>query len=204
MGSQAVFPTLIYTANLGTSSKKLNQGLLHDIEVLRRTDGEGIKWSKTNYVGGYTSYNSIVDLHQRFPDFVDLEKKLNSHVNKYIKSLNWDLQGRKVKMTTCWVNVVPQNTYHSLHIHPLSVISGTYYVKIPKGASSLKIEDPNISKYMNCPPRKSAAPKTQQPYLHFTPKAGDMILFESWMRHEVPPNPSKEDRISVSFNYEWI
>lgn len=203
MASQLVFPTYIYSANLGMRAKKLNAGLLHDIEVLKRTDREGINWSKKNYKGGYTSYNSITDLHYRFPDFVDLEKFLRPHINKYIKSLNWDLQGRKVQMTTCWVNVVPKNTYHSLHIHPLSVISGTYYVKIPKGASSLKLEDPNISKYMNCPPRKSGAAKTQQPYLHFAPRAGDLILFESWMRHEVPPNQANEDRISVSFNYEW-
>jgi uncharacterized protein (TIGR02466 family) len=203
MPTMNVFPTQIYTGKMGAKTKALNKGLLHDIEILTRTDQEGIKWSKKNYVGGYTSYNSVTDLHERFPDFIDLENFLRPHVNAYVKNLNWDLQGRKVRMTTCWVNVVPKNTYHSLHIHPLSVISGTYYVQIPKGSSTIKLEDPNISKYMNCPPRKVTAPNTQQPYLHLTPKPGDLILFESWMRHEVPPNQSKEPRVSVSFNYEW-
>lgn len=204
MPTMNIFPTQIYSGKIGAKAKALNQGLLHDIEVLTRTDSEGIKWSKKNYIGGYTSYNSITDLHKRFPDFIDLEKFLQPHINSYVKSLNWDLQGRKIRMTTCWVNVVPTNTYHSLHIHPLSVISGTYYVQVPKGASTLKLEDPNISKYMNCPPRKSSAPATHQPYFHLSPKAGDVILFESWMRHEVPPNQSKSPRVSVSFNYEWI
>ncbi len=204
MATKSVFPIQIYTANVGKKSKTLNAGLLHDINVLTRTDLEGINWSNKNYIGGYTSYNSITDLHQRFPDFIDLEKILRPHVKKYISSLNWDLQGRKVLMTTCWINVVPANTYHSLHIHPLAVISGTYYVKIPKGSSSLKLEDPNITKYMNCPPRKTTAPTSQQPYLHLQPKAGDIVLFESWMRHEVPPNKSKDTRVSVSFNYEWL
>jgi len=29
-------------------------------------------------------------------------------------------------------------------------------------------------------------------------------LFESWLRHEVAPNPTDEERISVSFNYSWF
>jgi uncharacterized protein (TIGR02466 family) len=33
--------------------------------------------------------------------------------------------------------------------------------------------------------------------------AGAVVLFESWLRHEVPANPGAE-RISVSFNYGWF
>lgn len=29
------------------------------------------------------------------------------------------------------------------------------------------------------------------------------LLWESWLRHEVPMNLAEEERISVSFNYEW-
>jgi uncharacterized protein (TIGR02466 family) len=32
---------------------------------------------------------------------------------------------------------------------------------------------------------------------------GDVLLWESWLRHEVPMNMSEEERISVSFNYGW-
>jgi uncharacterized protein (TIGR02466 family) len=35
------------------------------------------------------------------------------------------------------------------------------------------------------------------------PQVGDVLLWESWLRHEVPMNMSEEDRISVSFNYAW-
>ena len=33
---------------------------------------------------------------------------------------------------------------------------------------------------------------------------GKLILFESWLRHEVAPNPTRGDRVSVSFNYDWV
>jgi uncharacterized protein (TIGR02466 family) len=35
-------------------------------------------------------------------------------------------------------------------------------------------------------------------------KVGQVVLFESWLRHEVPPNPSKAPRISISFNFSWF
>jgi len=30
-----------------------------------------------------------------------------------------------------------------------------------------------------------------------------VILFESWLRHEVPPARFAGERISISFNYAW-
>ena len=35
------------------------------------------------------------------------------------------------------------------------------------------------------------------------PAAGEVLLWESWLRHEVPLHMAEEDRISVSFNYGW-
>ena len=98
-----------------------------------------------------------------------------------------------LSMTSCWLNVMPKNTYHTLHLHPHSVLSGTYYVTAPKGSVSLKLEDPRMGLYMNAPVRKL--------YYEVKPKAGSFVLFESWLRHEVPPNQSSAPRISISFNY---
>jgi uncharacterized protein (TIGR02466 family) len=28
-------------------------------------------------------------------------------------------------------------------------------------------------------------------------------MWESWLRHEVPANAAKRERISISFNYGW-
>ena len=38
---------------------------------------------------------------------------------------------------------------------------------------------------------------------HPTPLPGEVFLWESWLRHEVPVNMADDDRISVSFNYGW-
>ena len=124
-------------------------------------------------------------LHKTSPNFAELEKRLEPHVKRLLKKLNWDLQGRKVKMTTCWANSMGKGTYHTLHVHPSSVLSGVYYVDVPKGSSPLKIEDPRMGLLMACPPRKRSAPRSEQNYLSIDPVAGDFLLFESWLRHEV-------------------
>ncbi len=105
-------------------------------------------------------------------------------------------------MTDCWVNIMPQLVVHSLHLHPLATISGTYYVQTPRGCPGLKFEDPRLDRYMAAPPRRADA--TRQPW-HIVPaEAGTFVLFESWLRHEVPPNPKPAERISISFNYNWF
>ncbi len=138
------------------------------------------------------------------PTFAKLERALTAHVRTYAKSLALDLEGRELSMTDCWVNVMPQGVVHSLHLHPLSTISGTYYVRTPSGASGLKFEDPRLDRYMAAPPRRADAPESLRPWHTVAAKVGQVVLLESWLRHEVPPNPSKTPRISISFNFSWF
>jgi uncharacterized protein (TIGR02466 family) len=56
---------------------------------------------------------------------------------------------------------------------------------------------------MAAPPKKAKAPLDAQSFVYLDPAPATVILFESWLRHEVPPNQASEDRISVSFNYAW-
>jgi uncharacterized protein (TIGR02466 family) len=67
----------------------------------------------------------------------------------------------------------------------------------------LKIEDPRMGFLMNSPPRKASAPANEQNYILLTPRPGDFVLFESWVRHEVPPHRVRAPRLSISFNYEF-
>lgn len=203
MAIDTLFPTYLYRGKLANSAK-FNRELATEIGQLEAMDSYGVEWSRVHYVGGYSSYSSMCNLQMTSPNFAELEKKLRPHVKSFVKKLNWNLLGREIKMTTCWVNAMGPATYHTLHVHPSSVLSGVYYVDVPKGSSPLKIEDPRMGLLMASPPRKSSAPKSEQNYLLIEPAAGQLVLFESWMRHEVPPHRAQKRRLSVSFNYEWI
>jgi len=203
--TQSWFPTLIHHAPLMREGvNRLNAELLEEIEQLRAIDRAGQQWSKTSYPGGYTSYGSMDRLHQFSSTFMALEAKINAHVRRYAKALHWDLRGGKLKMTDCWANVMPKGCAHSFHLHPQSVVSGTYYVKTPRGASGLKFEDPRLSQLMAAPQRSQLAPREHQPFITVPAQAGHVILFESWLRHEVPTSMIAQERVSISFNYHLL
>jgi uncharacterized protein (TIGR02466 family) len=205
MTTQSFFPTLVYAAKLQRSDwRKFNHQLLRECAQLRHDDESGQRWSKKNYPGGYTSYNSVARMHEVSPTFAALQKKLNRHVNAYVKSLELDMQGRDLAMTDCWVNIMPAQVVHSWHLHPLSTISGTYYVQTPRGSSGLKLEDPRLERFMAAPPRKLNCRPENRPWILIPAEVGNVVLFESWLRHEVPPNSSSKDRVSISFNYNWF
>lgn len=205
MPVQSWFPTHIYFDRLQPKgSNTFNRDLLEQCYLVKDTDEEGLTWSEEHYTHGYTSYGSITDLHRRYPHFEELAQKIDRHVKKFARYLEMDLQGGCLQMTSCWVNIMPTNTAHSMHIHPLSVISGTYYVSVPRGASSLKIEDPRLTRMMAAPPKLPDAKNRNQHFVKLEPKAGQVALWEGWLGHEVPPNKSGNDRVSISFNYEWV
>lgn len=224
-----IFPSLYYVANLGavskTSSKTgprlqghrlkkehpkansmraFNRELLEEIYKIQQADDDGLLWSKKNYWGGYTSYGSWDQLHKFSTSFELLEKQLRKHVSQYAKKLNWDIHPQELECSTLWVNIMPQGATHSFHIHPLSVISGTYYVSVPTGAPGIQFEDPRHGFMMACPQRKASAPDEEKPHFTHKSKAGEVVLFESWMKHQVPPNQAQQPRVSVSFNYNWV
>ena len=83
------------------------------------------------------------------------------------------------------------------------MISGTTYVAMPKGTSAIKFEDPRLPMMMAAPTHTKEAREELRSFVYAKPQVGDVLLWESWLRHEVPMNMADEDRISVSFNYSW-
>ena len=195
MAIRALFPTLIYRAPIGRTSERFNRTLLDECQALAASDAAGRRWSARNYLGGYTSYGSLDRLHLVSSVFAGLARRLDPHVKAFARSLEVDLRGRTLAITDCWLNVMPAGVVHSWHLHPTSFISGTYYVQVPKGAGALKFEDPRLSRMMAAPPRNS--------FVSLPARAGDVILFESWLRHEVPAHLVQTECVSLSFNYHW-
>lgn len=166
-------------------------------------DALGRDWSCANGYPGYTSYGSIPDLVSRAPCFAALKTELDRHVAQFAKELAFDLGRARLKLDNMWINVMPRGGFHSGHIHPHSVISGSYYARTPKGAAAIRFEDPRLPMMMAAPPRREDAPEQLKSFVYLAPEEGTALLWESWLRHEVVRNKSSRSRVSVSFNYRW-
>lgn len=202
MATHSLFPTLVYHAPISKNAKTLrdlNRQLLLEIDQLSQDDLAGIEWSKKNYPNGYTSYASANQMQVVSPTFAELEEHIKKHLKKYIDDLELNIKASHMTMSTCWVNIMPKGALHTSHNHPQSTISGTYYVQIPPKSSALRLEDPRYGQFMSRPSLCVGA--KNQPFHSMAAKPGDLILFESWLRHEVPLNNSHEPRVSVSFNF---
>lgn len=203
MPLQAWFPTFLYTAPLRRDVRRLNRELLKECRQIRDHDEAGRRWSAKNYPGGYTSYGSMCRLQKVSSTFAELEKHLDRHVRRFAEALDLDLTDRPLVMTDCWVNLMPRHAAHGLHLHPLSTISGTYYVRTPAGCPGLKFEDPRLPLFMGAPPRRPDCRPENRTFVTVPARAGRVTLFESWLRHEVRANPLAAERVSISFNYHW-
>ena len=201
--TKLLFSTPLYHASLAESGNFDMGELEKSCWSIAQDDEAGQKWCDENNYPGYTSYASLSDLTWRSPFFEELKNLLDLHVKTFVEELDFDLEGRNLKLEDLWINILPEGGNHSAHIHPNSVISGTTYISMPSGSSAIKFEDPRHSMMMAAPSRIKDAKEYLKPFIYVNPSVGDILLWESWLRHEVPANNSSEERISISFNYSW-
>ncbi len=200
---KSLFATRLYHAQLSEHGDISADELEASCIAIANDDEAGQDWCEENDFAGYTSYASLDDLPYRFPIFAELVKVLDTHVASFAKDIAFDLGDRPLKLDSLWINILPEGGIHTAHIHPHSVISGTTYVTMPPGASAIKFEDPRLAMMMAAPSRTENAREELRQFIYVEPSVGDVLLWESWLRHEVPMNMVEEDRVSVSFNYSW-
>ena len=195
---QTLFATRLYKAQL---SKARNAVLEQTCLGLAAEDRAGQRWAREHGYGGYTSYASLNDLTRRASVIAELERDIARHVALFARDAQFDLGARKLKLDSLWVNVMDKDAIHAPHIHPHSAVSGTYYVTVPPKAGAICFEDPRLAMMMAAPPRKKNVRPENRNFFAVAPKAGMLLLWESWLRHGVEPNGAKHPRISISFNY---
>jgi len=197
---RTLFVSKLYRAAFAEAAL-LNRDLAKACRAIAAADEAGRLWSREHGYKGYTSYASLDDLPTRDPAFAALKRELDKHAAAFARALHLDLGGKRLKLDSIWINVLEPGGVHTGHIHPMSILSGSYYIETPPGSSALKLEDPRLPMMMAAPPRLEDAPQDERAFVYLTPKAGEVLMWESYLRHEVPINGAKRPRISVSFNY---
>ena len=190
-----LFPTLLYHADV---DEALLPDLARSIRVFAMDDEAGRRWSSEHRYSGYTSYASLNDLPRRDPAFGDLARLLARHARAFAGELGWEV---KPRLDSLWVNLLKAGGHHSGHIHPHSILSGTLYVEVPGSSGATRFEDPRLPQMMAAPTRVDNAPEDLRPFVTVQPRAGELLMWESWLRHEVLPGSGRGERLSISFNF---
>ena len=198
MQVRSLFVTKVYEAQLGDD--RLLAELAHSIRTLASDDDAGRKWSRDCGYKGYTSYASLNDLPRRDPTMAELARLLKPHAARFGAECGLKLD-RKLRLDSMWVNQLPVSGSHRAHIHPHSILSGTLYVDVPKGSGAIAFEDPRLPMMMAAPPRADGVPEELRTIVTVEPRPGLLLIWESWLRHEVLAGKGKGERLSISFNF---
>jgi uncharacterized protein (TIGR02466 family) len=188
----------LYEDELG--DERLLADLAHSIRSFAEEDSAGRRWSIEHSYAGYTSYASLNDLPKRDPAFAELARMLTRHAAAFARECAFELP-RKPRLDSLWVNLLKGAGHHAGHIHPHSIISGTFYIEAPKGSGAIRFEDPRLPLMMAAPPRTKNVPEELQSFVAVDPRPGLLLMWESWLRHEVLPGTGRGERLSVSFNF---
>ena len=96
-----------------------------------------------------------------------------------------------------WINLHDRGGFNFLHVHEGSLLSGSFYLKVPSGSGKFVFRDPRpgvVHGYV-----KGAVPNGYSD-IQLAPDAGLLVLFPCWMEHYVEPHNSDEPRITIAFN----
>lgn len=96
-----------------------------------------------------------------------------------------------------WINLHDRGGFNFLHLHEGSLLSGSFYLKVPAGSGELAFRDPRpgvIHGSVKGPVANGHAD------VQLTPSPGLLVLFPCWMEHYVEPHESDEPRICIAFN----
>jgi uncharacterized protein (TIGR02466 family) len=182
------FPTVVWRQDVvPAKAEPLNRSLMTSIERMLTPRPEivpGTGWQTEQNLHGLAEFQPLVELI-----YMAADSALNYLCARHAG----------VTITGCWANINPPNARHRAHTHPNNYLSGVYYVRTPKGGDSITFTDPRVQKVVIEPSFTQSTPMNSST-VSLDLAAGALILFPSWLQHDVGVNRSQEERVSIAFN----
>lgn len=141
------------------------------------------------------------DLDHNLSELKEILNKIQSKLDALCNEFNL----KNVIIDNVWLNLNRTNSFNTTHNHPYSVFSGVFYIKSTGHSGNLVLKNPNElleyhidKKYIDKQNGFNSSNWTIEP------ESGKLVIFPSWLNHEVEPNLSNNDRISLSFNSRFV
>tara|TARA_B100002019_G_scaffold103812_1_gene89330 strand:+ start:1402 stop:1959 length:558 start_codon:yes stop_codon:yes gene_type:complete len=125
---------------------------------------------------------------------------LNSAIADTIRTFMINSKPISTAEVYSWVNINKPGSWNKRHIHDPhdgTFLSGVFYVVVPENSGSINFYDP----------RPHIQTSLDMKYfsgidgcISYNPKPNSMLIFPSWLEHDVSQNNSQEDRITIAFN----
>ncbi len=189
-----LFPSSIHRLGINNFNDYKNK-LVEETYQEKNEDPKGRKISNR---GGWQS------------DQIEIQQCKSETLKKIITDSlsNFEPMSEKVSMfVEGWKNINEPGNFNVRHNHPRSDLSGVLWIKTPKNSGNIVFTSPHFfNRYQEIDSYTDEFKYNSNSYIsyYFIPKEGHILIFPSFLEHEVEINKSDEDRISYSFNIKLI
>ena len=188
MNIQFFFPTAICSVldlELADRMLPIANKYLNDKKYLTYTWG---------YKNTYTSDNGI----ERKEEFLDFGNKIKKYGSEYMMKLGYDLSDDEFEIFI-FASEMHKGDTHRIHTHQNAILSGVFYLSVPENSADINFYDPRpFRKFVSYPVVQQTEATWES--VRFSPTKGLLLIWESWIEHEVPVNNSDDGRITLVFN----
>lgn len=180
----------------------LNEQIIQDAQVLRE---QSPGMTRSNRQG----WHSETDLFRRKePGLSKLSQFIQHAIYSGTKTIAPDFDFLKYRLVVNgWININPTHGYNVPHRHTGFMWSGCYYVNVPevkegqtRNSGGIEFLSP-VTLPMEYTTFDAMCYKEK---ITMLPKAGDILLFPSYLTHWVFPNESDEERMTIAFNASYV
>jgi len=192
-----VFPTLLYS--------ELRKDLVTEIlpvaeEYLNQYGEQFMRYE--NHISTYRNVDATNKLNSD-PRLYEFTRFIVSEARKMLDYQNVDHSEYSFRHSLL-INKVGKDSTHLLHSHPGSIISGCFYLKTFSDSPPIIFKDPrDYYKYIYYRPIFNRnTPYSLLPEHVVNVEDGLLMMWPSWLEHEVPLSSSDQDRITIAFNLD--
>lgn len=177
-----IFPVPIYQTILNREFTTEEINFCNDLE------------KRKNDLNFTSSNNYILDEKP----FAKLKDELFLRVENYFERIVTPKYNVSPYITQSWINWTDTNESHHMHAHSNSIISGVLYLNADKKYDSIKFHKHNNYQTLKFPTSNYHVFNSQS--WTFPVHTGEIILFPSYLSHEVSQKIGDNLRTSLSFN----
>lgn len=187
MNSYDIFPTRIWQTHLEPLRPRFEEwvGWVNAMRAARPNAA-----GRTNR-GGWNSDDMAV-LEQ--PALAPLHQQIHQSCAQALGEMG---QSDRRFTLQSWINVHDRGGFNFLHLHEGSLLSGSFYLKVPPGSGALVFRDPRPGVIHGL--IKGGLPNGHAD-IQLQPSTGLLVLFPCWLEHYVEPHEDDAPRICIAFN----
>lgn len=193
-----LFATPLWEAQIG--DERMNAQLKAAIYDVERND---TAFDSNKYRFGYTSYHSGLPLYRDIR-FKEVTQRVLQQARLFLHAVRVrtpDGKRLSLQIIEIFCNINRKYSVHGAHRHECCDLSAVYYVDVPAGSAHFAANSPLEPLFMHSRSQlfEEDSPLTLEKHT-VCPESGKLLIFPSWMAHEVEQQVTDGDRLSIAFN----